>query len=109
MPKTYMLIHSNPIAGKEKEYNEWYDKVHLPEIAAVEGVKAYQRFSFKELNGEKPSHQYLIRLELDSADPMGTVARMYAAQSTFHMEPVVDHDTLKVSIVQEATEEVRKN
>lgn len=110
MSKAYIMIRSNPIAGCEARYNEWYDTVHLPEVLQVDGVLAYQRFALTkdQLNDEPQSHQYLIQLEIDGNDIAGTVARLYAALPQMTMEPVVDHDVLKMSIVQPVTDVVRK-
>lgn len=111
MPKTYILIRSNPLPGKEAEYNAWYDNVHLPEMLQIEGVKAYQRFALAkdQMNDKAQSHKYLIRLEIDSENIPATIARMYAAHPTMRMEPVADFENLELSVVQTVSEEVRKS
>jgi hypothetical protein len=110
MPKTYIHVHSNPLPGKEAEYNSWYENVHLPELLQVEGVKAYQRFVLAtvQMNDKKQSHKYLIQMEIDSDDIPETISRMYAAHPTMRMEPVADFANLELSVVQVVTEEVRK-
>jgi hypothetical protein len=32
MPKHLMLVLTNPVEGKDAEYNEWYTNTHLPDI-----------------------------------------------------------------------------
>jgi hypothetical protein len=111
MPRTYILVRSNPLPGKEAEYNAWYENVHLPELLQIEGVKAYRRFALAtvQMNDKKQSHKYLIQLEIDSNDIPATISRMYAAHPAMHMEPVADFANLELSVVQVVTEEVRKS
>ena len=71
MPKTYFLVFSNAVDGREDEYNKWYDEVHLPDVLAVDGVSAAQRFEHVAIQSpdvEAPAHGYLALYELDG-DP----------------------------------------
>ena len=38
------LVFTNPVKGKEREFNEWYDTVHVPEVLGIPGVLSAQRF-----------------------------------------------------------------
>ena len=33
---TLYMVKSNPVAGKEAEFNRWYSEVHLPEVLKIE-------------------------------------------------------------------------
>lgn len=68
------LVFSNPVAGREAEFNAWYDAVHVPDVLAVPGVVAARRYEVvpmetPELEGapspEPPAHGYLAVYELD--------------------------------------------
>jgi hypothetical protein len=37
------IILANFVAGREPEYHEWYDKVHMPEVSRVPGQVAMKR------------------------------------------------------------------
>ena len=84
---TLYLVFSNPIEGKDDEFNEWYDTVHLPEVLATPGIKTAQRFSLRETQithhspMPKPAHGYLIVYEMegDVDEVMGKIQA--AAQS----------------------------
>ena len=39
-----MIALSNPVAGEEARFNDWYDRHHLADICAVHGVVRGQRF-----------------------------------------------------------------
>ena len=45
----YFLVFSNPVAGHEDEYNQWYDQQHAPDVVAVPGFVTAQRFVRNDL------------------------------------------------------------
>ena len=65
------LVFSNPIEGREDEFNEWYDTVHLPEVLATPGMRTAQRFKIRETDithnsvMPKPAHRYLLVYEME--------------------------------------------
>jgi hypothetical protein len=42
---TLMLVFSDSVAGREAEYDEWYESTHLPELLTLPGFVAAQRWS----------------------------------------------------------------
>jgi hypothetical protein len=68
VPKSVMMVMSDPVPGMEDEYNEWYDR-HLPEVVSVPGVAAAQRFiAAPGLNGQLPPQRYMVVYEFDTDD-----------------------------------------
>lgn len=71
------LVFTNPVEGREDEYNQWYDEVHVPDVMAVPGVKGAQRYqlapSDSQGGGAPPAHRYLAVYEIDG-DPAGVFA-----------------------------------
>ncbi len=64
------LVFSNPVEGRDGEFNEWYDTVHAPEVLAIPGILSAQRFDLEEPDGADaappaPSHRYLTVYEVD--------------------------------------------
>ena len=43
------VVLTNPVDGREAEYNEWYDRRHLQDVLAIPGFVAAQRFLIGEL------------------------------------------------------------
>jgi hypothetical protein len=39
-----VLVFSNPVDGKEDEFNAWYDDVHVPEVLRTEGYLGVTRY-----------------------------------------------------------------
>src|ERR1039457_5663416 len=60
------LVFTNPVKGREDEYNKWYDNQHLHDVVAVEGVTAARRYEVvpNRLTGE-PTHLYLAVYDLE--------------------------------------------
>jgi hypothetical protein len=71
--KTVYMVFSNAVDGKDEEFNNWYDSVHVPDILATPGLISAQRYSFVEtemsrLLGTEPTHRYLAFYEMEG-DP----------------------------------------
>jgi hypothetical protein len=45
----YFFVFSNPVAGHEDEYNQWYDHQHAQDVVAIPGFVTAQRFVKTEL------------------------------------------------------------
>lgn len=56
--------------GRESSFNQWYDKVHLPELLKLDGITTAHRFVRREvpLGPEPEQPQYLTVIELDTED-----------------------------------------
>ena len=44
MPSYKLIVMTQPVEGREQEYNDWYQGMHLADLVAVYGVKSAQRF-----------------------------------------------------------------
>ena len=44
MARNLLLVFSNPVDGREEEFNDWYTNHHLDEILAIDGFVLAQRF-----------------------------------------------------------------
>jgi hypothetical protein len=64
--KLWLVVLTDPVEGREDEYNEWYTGRHLEDVLAVEGFQAAQRFEFvpSKLSRNAP-HRYLAVYEVD--------------------------------------------
>jgi hypothetical protein len=69
------VVLSNPVPGREDEFNEWYDQHHLREILAIPGIKSGQRFHRSDAQ-VSPSHpyEYLAVYEIETDDIAAVIA-----------------------------------
>ncbi|MFC0529945.1 hypothetical protein [Phytohabitans kaempferiae] len=59
--KAILVVHSNPVPGREDEYNKWYDSEHVPEMLAVPGFVSAQRY----VAHGTPEFRYLTIYEIE--------------------------------------------
>ena len=68
----YFFVFSNPVAGHEDEYNQWYDHQHAQDVVAIPGFVTAQRFVkndlplYRMVDLQVP--KYLIIYKIVSAD-----------------------------------------
>lgn len=83
MARYTLVVLTNPVSGKEDEYNTWYDNRHLADLLAVDGFIAAQRFRLAE--GDQPqdvTHRYLALYEIETDDLAKTQAALSATANT---------------------------
>ena len=106
--KTYCIILSNPIEGKEKEYNEWYSNIHLQEIVKIDGFISAQRFKLtEEQHMDNQTYKYMAIYEIENENIGNTIKNLNEAAGSLTMEPVIDVDNVDVSIFKSITDIVR--
>jgi hypothetical protein len=66
--KALYLAFTEPVPGREAEYEDWYTNRHLGDIVALEGFHAAQRFKLTPANpgDEEPEFSYLAVYEIDA-------------------------------------------
>lgn len=66
----YLLVFSNPVAGREAEYNKWYNELHQKDVVSVPGFVTAQRFviSDVQLRDSKPLPKYLVMYKIVTDD-----------------------------------------
>jgi len=78
-----LLVLTNPVSGREDEYNDWYNNQHLSDLLAVEGFVAAQRFRLADTDPPQEfGHRYLALYEIETDDLAKTQAALMAAANT---------------------------
>ena len=79
------IVYSSPVEGREAEYNQWYDKQHLPDLLKIPGVIAARRYRIaKDQRGGPATNlsRYMAVYELDTDDLKGLFAEVVARRGT---------------------------
>jgi hypothetical protein len=93
-----MLVFTNPVEGREDDFNEWYNEVHLKEVTATAPFTGGQRFRVSPVNGvPQGDHRYLAIYEFDGP-PQAALDNMTAAAPTLNMSDALSPDALVVFI-----------
>src|ERR1700726_962056 len=74
--RAILLVQTNPVSpDRESEFNEWYDRTHLPQILRhVPGVTGARRYVIADSSPSTPRHRYLAVYDIE-ADETGDVVR----------------------------------
>ena len=87
MPQYAYVVLSNPVAGREDEYNDWYSSQHLADVTAVPGFVSAQRFRLLDSEAEgAPQQRYMAIYTIDTDDPASAVERLTALVETGAIE-----------------------
>ena len=72
MPTKFIqVVFSNPVEGKDAEFNEWYDNVHIPQLLQVPGMLSAKRYALQDAavysapGGVRPEHRYMTIYEME--------------------------------------------
>ena len=88
MAKGILVVNSGPAAaGRDQEYNDWYNNVHLVDVLKVAGFNAAARY--KKVDAEADPQPYLAIYEVEADDLQGAFAALGAAAASGDM-PVSD-------------------
>ena len=80
VPTCLQLALSNPVAGREDEFNRWYEHDHLRNGVLTPGILAGQRFRRAEGPWPAGKHEYLTIWEIDG--PAFALAQLASVKGT---------------------------
>lgn len=64
------VVRSNPVPGKDLEYNRWYTGQHLSDVVAVPGFVSAQRFRIVDPQADgAPGQSYMAIYTMRTNDP----------------------------------------
>ncbi len=82
MPKFKMIALTNPVDGRDEEFNDWYQNVHLPEVVSREGMVSARRYKVAVPLLAPVSFGYMAVYDIDTPDIGGFLQTMGAASAT---------------------------
>jgi hypothetical protein len=89
-----LIVFTEPRPGREAEYNEWYDQVHLKDVLETEGFVAAQRFELAPAQmgelGENAPSRYLAIYEVETDDLAAALEKLNAGSGTMQMSDALD-------------------
>lgn len=89
MGRYVFAVRSNPVAGREDEYNEWYSERHLDDVRAVPGVLSARRFTLADPQArfvpDVEPYRYLSLYEVETDDPQGFIDELTSRIGTERM------------------------
>jgi len=88
MTRYRMVSLTNVLDGREKEFNEWYEQVHLGDLLGLDGMLSGQRYRLID----DPEWAYLADYEVETDDIRGLLERMNrrAQSGEIYFSPAFD-------------------
>ena len=94
---TTLIVFASPAEGKEKEFNDWYDNIHLPEFVALPGVVSGQRFSVAPTSPPaKTGYAAIYELSATPAEVMGAMDAAIK-DGSMHMSDAIDMTSVSIT------------
>ena len=87
MAKHVFVVLTNATPGKEEAFNDWYTNQHIPDVLAIPGVVAAQRFTLSADQRAAPPHpyKYLALYEIETDDLKAVLATLNERAGTSAM------------------------
>jgi hypothetical protein len=84
MSRYVFVVLTNASGGRDDEFNEWYNKQHIPDVLKIPGFVAAQRFGLAgaQMEGATSPWRYLALYELDTDDLAGALKELAARVGT---------------------------
>ncbi len=82
MGKYRLIVFSEPVPGREAQFNDWYTNQHLSDVVAVPGFVSGQRFKLVQLGAGEFKHRYLAIYEIEADDYAAALQQMQSRAGT---------------------------
>ncbi len=81
------IVFTNPTAGKEQEFDDWYMNTHMPDVMKVPGFVSGQRFTWGHAQAKQYAEtwQYMTILDIETDDLQGTLNNLISRAGTPEM------------------------
>jgi hypothetical protein len=79
MAKKYkMVVFTNAVEGKDKEFNDWYQNTHLKQIVSIKSFVQAQRFRFNAniIPGAANPSRYMAIYDIETDDINASLGAM---------------------------------
>jgi hypothetical protein len=106
---TYVVM-SNPLPGRDAEYNEWYTHQHLADVMAVPGFVSARRFALFDATAEgAPKQRYLALYNMRTDHPETVLATLVGLVESgkMHISEAMSMDETVTTLYRAISEEVR--
>jgi hypothetical protein len=107
MAKHVCVVLTNPVPGREDEFNEWYTGRHLDDVIRAMGCTRATRYELAAMDPPQTSEQrYLAIYEVETDDIDATSAKLLAAAGTagLPLSDALDLTSLKMLYFEQIAE-----
>jgi hypothetical protein len=110
MSRHVFVVLTNAVAGRDEEFNRWYDGQHIPDVLKVPGFVAAQRFRLgpAQMEAANSPWRYLALYEIETDDVAGALKELSArvGTSAMVMSDTLDNKTIGAYVFSPITERI---
>ena len=81
MPRHVVVVLSEPVEGREAEFEDWYENTHIDEVLETTGWESGQRFVLTAEKGSKCPLRHLAFYEVEAASGQAVVDTLDATRA----------------------------
>jgi hypothetical protein len=87
MGRYVFAVYSNPVAGREQEYNEWYSHRHLEDLLACPGILSARRLTLahQQVSDVATPFKYFSLYEIETDNLQEFIDELTARAGTERM------------------------
>ena len=91
MQRYSLIVMTNPVEGRDGEYNDWYTNIHLHDVLKIPGIIAAQRFRRSDTQRDAGPYPwgYLAIYECET-DDLPSIIRELKARSGSELMRMTD-------------------
>lgn len=101
MAKFKVLILTEPTAGNEAEYNDYYEDLHLDEVLSTTDLLTAQRFRLAACAGEAPPLEYLALYDAEAESAEAVIGNLNETRSRRQQSDSLNYATGRVWVFEE--------
>ena len=99
--KHVVVVLTEPTAGREDEYNEYYEHLHLDEVLATTAWQSAQRFKLSAQQGVACPQPYLAFYEVEAEDAASVLTTLNTTRSARVQSDALNKQTAGVWVFSE--------
>jgi len=91
-----LLVFTDAVEGRESDYNDWYNGIHLREVLELPGFVGAQRFSVSAAlpGSEAPRQKYLAVYEIEADDLDAALKGLSEATPSMTISDALDRSSV---------------
>ena len=93
-----MFVSSRAVAGREEDYDRWYEEIHRVEMCQLPGILSCSRFRQLDMQG-KETGEFIAQYEVETDDPAILLQSVFAAVPTMRLTDAVDPTSARVTFL----------
>jgi hypothetical protein len=110
--KHVLVVLTNAVEGQDDAFNKWYDEQHLPDVLAIPGFVAAQRYTIAPDQMSDPAlhtHRYLALYEIEGDANAALAGLGKAVEAGMYLDPSMAPDAVPVLYSAHGVRQVTKN